>query len=94
MDDRSSAAIRGPLYDTLTVTLPAFVGPDGSLDVNKLRQAVGMSKEGVYKWLRSNKLTPEAAKKVVGVAGSPDNVMQLAGRKVAEPSDFSQFVFA
>lgn len=90
-----TAAIRGPLHALLTAKLPKFCGKDGDLRVHLLREAVAMSPEGVYKWLRSNTLTIAAVKKLVALSSDPANVLLLPGDvPPATTDDFNPFLFA
>ena len=48
----STASIEGELYQLLRERLPLYRSRRGRLDVSKLANALGMSPEGVYLWLR------------------------------------------
>ena len=78
----ASGYTMGPLYDVLRKTFPDYVDR-GRLDVPEFAEALGMSHEGVYKWLRANKLTPKNAKRLAEMS---------EGR--ATLKDFQKFVFA
>ena len=78
--DRESTYTFGPLYDLLRKALPAYRTPSGRLNVPKLAKdlgADGMSREGVYKWLRANRLTPPNAKKLVDLGDGRLKIEQL-----------------
>lgn len=89
----------GPLYKKLVQVLPAYVQDpftdNASLNVQRLRSAMGKSHEAVYKWLRSSRLTPTNAEQLVALANGDKNASALAslGRKPPTLSDFLPFVF-
>lgn len=91
-----------PLYAHLMACLPAFVTetktpgcpPARELNVKLLHQALNMSHEGVYKWLRAGRLKPENAEAIVDLAGRHDgNVALLAAAGLAPPKfeDFTDY---
>jgi hypothetical protein len=53
------------LYKTLDKAFPQFRTVQQLFDVPAFAAAIGMSAEGVYKWVRANKLSPEGAKKII-----------------------------
>ncbi len=55
----------GPLYDLLMDRFPKHRSAQGVLDVPKLAKDIKRSHEGVYKWLRENKITVDGAKRLV-----------------------------
>lgn len=55
------------IYNFLEKHLPQFC-VRGRLNVNKLAEAINYSHQGVYHWFSKDRLTPEAAAAVVGVA--------------------------
>jgi hypothetical protein len=73
----------GPLYDLLRNRFPEHRTDTGRFDVPRFADDLKMSNEGVYKWLRANKITPDGAKNVVAMS---------KGRATLE--DFHKFVFA
>ncbi len=90
----------GPLHQALVACLPTFVKEPFSasprLDIPKLHKAIEKSHETVYKWLRSNRLNPRNAQKLVDLANTDANVAVLKqlGRKPPSVEGFSRFVFA
>lgn len=90
----------GPLYAALVKFLPTFVqdlhSEKPKLNVRRLHKAVRKSHEGVYKWLRTDRLTPKNAEALVSLANEPSNLEVLASLKRTPPTinDFMQFVFA
>lgn len=83
-----------PLYGRLVECLPAYVTETRDLNVKKLHQALQMSHEGVYKWLRSGRLKPENAEAIVELATSDQAnraALKAAGRKPPKFEDFTPF---
>lgn len=89
----------GALYKNLVHVLPEFAldpfSEAPTLNVLRLCKAAEMSPEGVYKWLRSSKLTPQKASLLVKIANRPDNLklLETLGRVPPTVQDFTQFVF-
>lgn len=89
----------GPLHAALVAALPIFVKEPFStaprLNIPELKKAVGKSHETVYKWLRTNRLNPRNAQRLVDLANTRDNVAVLRqlGRSAPRIEDFSRFVF-
>lgn len=89
----------GPLYKTLVKFLPTMVqdpfSDEPKLNIRRLHSAVGMSHEGVYKWLRSSRLTPENVDCLLDLAKREVNVQALRtlGRTIPTIQDFVPFVF-
>lgn len=73
----------GPLYDQLRLDFPDYVTPNGRFDVPRFAAEIDMSAEGIYKWLRSNRLRPANVARILALSG---------GR--ADREDYIQFVFA
>jgi len=90
----------GQLYKTLVQVLPTYVqdpfAETPTLNVQRLREAMGKSHEAVYKWLRSSRLTPPNATQLVELANRDDNLKALSslGRKPPTIQDFMPFVFS
>ena len=95
IEDRVSR-IEGVLYGVLLRKLPLYKREDGNLDVRRLRIDLKMSHEGVYKWLRSGRLSPAAVGKLVDLSNSPANLEKLAENSEAPATrdDFVDFIFA
>jgi hypothetical protein len=72
----------GKLYELLHRALPDHSNTHGQLNVCAVATTLGLSTEGVYKWLRVDRITPDGAKAVVRVAEG----------RVSE-SDFLPFLF-
>lgn len=51
----------GSIYDLLYPALPSFRTKSGLLDINEIALEMDMSAEGIYKILRSNKISPKRA---------------------------------
>jgi hypothetical protein len=56
---------RKPLYKLLATTFARFETGQGLFDVAGFAAAIGMSHEGVYKWIRSDRISPIGARKVI-----------------------------
>lgn len=85
--------IRGPLYALLLRKLPVCRDTDGTLNIKRLHEGVGMSHEGVYKWLRANRISPGGVDKVIERGQRPDNLALLRREKPPQRSDFADFLF-
>lgn len=59
---------RRPLYKLLDTTFTDFRTERGLFDVIKFAKAIEMTAEGVYKWLRADKLSIDGAKRVVALS--------------------------
>jgi len=73
----------GPLYDLLKCKFPAYRTDTGRFDVPRFANDLQMSNEGIYKWLRANKISPEGVRKAVALS-----------RGRAKIEDFTKFIFA
>lgn len=82
----------GPLYDLLFEAFPAHRSVQGVLDVKRLAEDCEMTKEGAYKWLRDNKISPAGALKLVE-AQRKHIEAGLRVKKRLQISDFIPFVF-
>lgn len=60
-----------PLFKLLSERFPEFRTSQGIFSVADFAAAVGRSKEGVYKWFRKGRLTPEAVKLIVDASKHP-----------------------
>lgn len=69
MPDATEAPLfyQKPLYRLLDLSFPQFRTKQGLLNVPELAEAIKMSGEGVYKWIRADKLTPDGAKKLAAL---------------------------
>lgn len=56
------------LHKLLSSRFPEFRTKQRVFDVPAFAEAIKMSAEGVYKWLRADKISPEGVKKVVELA--------------------------
>lgn len=81
----------GSLYTLLKGKFPDYRTLNGRLDVPRLAARLSMSHEGVYKWLRTNRLTPDNAKRLVELAN--EGRRPLEGRAWASLKEFHPFVF-
>jgi hypothetical protein len=59
----------GTLYALLYDALPDYRTVRGALDVRKLAEKLGKSHEGVYKWLRTDRIPPRAASIIIELSG-------------------------
>ena len=90
--DRSTG-IRGPLYDLLLERLPLYCGKNG-LQIYRMAPAMDMTTEGIYRWLRSGKLTVNGAIRFAQISNDPANRKMLKkGVDPARTEDFLPFVF-
>jgi hypothetical protein len=90
---------QGPLYKKLVEVLPTFVQEPFS-DTPKLRvlalcDALKMSHEAVYKWLRKSRLTPDNATALIKLANTAENLKALGALERTAPTirDFDTFVY-
>ena len=92
--------LAGPLYDALTYFLPAYVDNPFSkqpkLCVREIHLEIGMSYEGVYKWLRCGKLSKNGASRLIDLGNRENNISALTtlGRNPPEINDFAKFLIA
>ncbi len=62
---------RGPLHQVLTEKLPDLRGPGGVCDLHRLALELGMTHQGVYKWMkpgRPNQLPFAQVKRIVALS--------------------------
>lgn len=85
----------GALHRFMVSSLPAFCSPGGDLHVRSLTAKLNRSHEAIYRWLRSNQLTPENARAIHDLANSVENarLLKLAGRSAPKMKDFEPFVY-
>lgn len=74
--DRAALQVQD-LYRLLADRFAEFRTKQGLFDVPGFAAAINMSAEGAYKWLRSDKLSPEGAKKIVALSGDRKNALTL-----------------
>lgn len=83
------------LYKTLSDTFPTLrTKQQNVLDVESLADKIGMTKEGVYKWLRAGSiLSKKGLGKIVELANEPENAAALkkAGRTPPTKQDLLRF---
>jgi transcriptional regulator with XRE-family HTH domain len=86
------------LYRALTQTFPDFrTRQQKVLDVESLAKAIGMTEEGLYKWLRAGRiLSAKGVEKLCQLANTPENVAALDRRGRTPPSkqDLARFMLA
>lgn len=86
------------LYRTLCETFPTLrTKQQNVLDVELLADRVGMTKEGLYKWLRAGSiLSKKGLGKIVELANQPEFVEALtkAGRTPPTKQDFARFLLS
>lgn len=66
-----------PFYRFLFEIFPKHRSTRGLLDVARLAGEVGLTREGIYKWLRSGKVTPTNARTLHRLCNAPANVEAL-----------------
>lgn len=87
------------LYTTLVSFLPLYTDnpftQTPKLNVGKLCAAIGMSHEGLYKWLRKGRLKADNAKMLLELANREDNaeVLRQLGRETPKIEDFLTLLF-
>ena len=87
------------LYTTLVHCLPLYTdnpfAQTPKLNVGKLCTAIGMSHEGLYKWLRKGRLKADNATMLLTLANREDNaaVLRQLGRDAPKIEDFVPLVF-
>jgi hypothetical protein len=57
-----------PLYRKLVSSFPTFRTSQQIFDVRGFAEAIEMSPEGVYKWLRADRLSADGARKIMALA--------------------------
>lgn len=57
-----------PLFKLINARFPEFRTSQGIFDVREFGKAISMSHEGIYKWFRANKMSPDGVKKVVALS--------------------------
>lgn len=85
----------GPLYQYLRQILPAYITPRQALDIGRIADHLGVSREAIYRWIRADKLTGKSKyiTKLIELANEPSNVAKL---EVTPPTqaDFVKFIIA
>ena len=61
-----------PLYKLLTARFASVRTHQNIFDVRSFSTAIGMSPEGVYKWLRADRLSADGATKILEFARTLD----------------------
>ncbi|MBB5986006.1 hypothetical protein [Sphingobium lignivorans] len=77
-----------PLHDFLVGVFPAYADEMGGLLIVKLAEDMGMSREGVYKWMRSGRLSKAGVETLHGYA------VRLSPGTAPAREEFSKFLFA
>jgi hypothetical protein len=89
-----------PLHAALVQILPTYVrdpfADSPKLNVAGLTAALGRSREGVYKWLRTSRISIRGARAIIKVANHKKNVAALVklGRKPPTIEDLAPFYLA
>lgn len=84
------------VYVFLAKIFPEYRTRRGNLDVPKLCSKLKKSTETIYKWFRSDRLTPANAEAICELVNSDaENVAALARRDREPPKieDFNRFVY-
>jgi len=71
------AFFTSPLYLLLLGRFPQFQPPGRAFNVAALASAIGFSHEGVYKWLRSGKLSHRGAQQLVVLSQDGKNPLTM-----------------
>lgn len=79
-----SDAIKGALYDLLVEKLPMCVNESGTLSVADLAEALKMSPEGVYRWLRADEISKRGLRKLTELSHSDKNLQVLDGAPLTD----------
>ncbi len=66
-----------PFYRFLYEIFPTFRSPRGFLDVPRIAREVGLTSEGIYKWLRKGTITPMNARCLHRICNMPENAEAL-----------------
>ncbi len=82
------------LRDLLTRALPVFHHRGTSLNIDGLASNLGMSRGGVYKWFKANRISPKGVRKILDLAANPENRRLLAETGTHPPAkeDFTPFL--
>lgn len=87
-----------PLYRELSAAFPEYrTRQQNVLDVERIAVGIGMTEEGVYKWLRQGRiLSPRGVQKLVELANQPENLAALErrGRTAPTKQDLARFMLA
>lgn len=85
-----------PLYRELSAIFPELrTRQQNVLDVEKLAEGIGLTTEGLYKWLRAGRiLSNKGIEKLVAFANRPENLEALgrADRKPPTKEDLARFM--
>jgi hypothetical protein len=86
------------LYRTLSDTFPSLrTKKQNVLDIELLADKIGMTKEGVYKWLRAGSiLSKKGLERIIELANQPEYAAALteAGRTPPTKQDFARFLLS
>lgn len=86
-----SEALAGDLYELLKEKLPVCRSEGGALQVAKLASRLGMTNEGVYRWLRADDISKRGRKRVVEIGSMPDNLKLLGDVEPMTEDDLLPF---
>lgn len=86
------------LYEMLVRTFPTMrTKKQKVLDVERLADSIGMTKEGLYKWLREGRiLSKRGAERLHELANSDDNraALQKSGNAAPSKQDIARFLLS
>lgn len=91
---RKARSSRGPLHDLLTSALPDFLhARDGVCDLDRLANALDLTRQGVYKWMKPGRANRVPARQVDEIVKLSKN-QKKGGRNFvpATREDFWQFL--
>lgn len=100
MTTKSPEFTDGLLHAKLVTVLPLYVRDPFSdaprLDVPRLHRALKLSHEAVYRWLRSDRISPKNVERIVALSNADENrsILDKLGRTPPVLKDFSDFIFA
>lgn len=84
------------LYKALSLTFPEYrTRQQKVLDIEALAKAIGMTEEGVYKWLRAGRiLSAKGVERLFDLAHGPANLAALQTRDRTPPTkqDLARFM--
>lgn len=89
---------QSPLYRELLAVFPDYrTKQQNVLDVERIAEQIGMTEEGIYKWLRQGRiLSSKGVQKLVELANKPENkaALERRGRTPPTNQDFARFMLA
>ncbi|PAL23593.1 hypothetical protein [Sphingopyxis sp. GW247-27LB] len=75
-----------PFYRFLFENFPTYRSKRGLLDVPRIAKDVGLTAEGIYKWLRRGVVTPTNARTLHRLCNAPTNIAALQAIAATPPA--------